>query len=182
MPTPGGTCRFCAEALPEGATEKCPWCGEAQGRVAQLIWERGAVIVRTPGELPIGVCFGCAAVGATRTRRLFGPRKASIQHVDVPLCAACLRRAEAVPMLGAAIAVVAILAGSCLFPVLLSTRVAPVLIGATGAFVLLVVFGLALTAYHNARTRVGARWRDGIPRLRLPDAHVVRRAVETHGT
>lgn len=180
MTAPGGTCRFCAEALPDGAA-KCPWCGEAQGHAAELRWEHDAVVVRGPGELPIGVCFGCASAGATRTRRLLGPRHGAIPHVDLPLCAACTRRADSLPMLGAAIVVVGVLAASCLWPVLVATGVAPLLMWATAAVVALMVLGLALTALQNARTRVSVSWQDGVARLRLHDARAVRRAVERDG-
>ncbi len=181
VPTTPATCPLCAEAIAPDA-RKCPWCGATIPRPATLRWDGDAVTVLAQGDMPDAACFGCGAPGPPRLRRLQGPRDAALGHVDVPTCAACARRAEVVPMLFVAILGTVGVAGLCFVPTLLSLRAEALLVGATVAFCLLVVVGLALATHHNARTRVRVTWRDHEATLRLPDGRAVRRAIERDGT
>ncbi len=195
MTTPGATCRFCAEALPAGAT-KCSSCGEAAPPPAALKWERDGVVVVTPGDMPIGVCFGCGEVGPTRPRREYGPSRGGraareegrapptagvvVEHVDVPTCAACSRRAGWLPLVVSGAVVAGLFMALTGLAMIDGARVGPLTVG-WALFLALALVGLLLIAHHLGRTRVRARWAGGEVRLRLADARAVRRAVERDG-
>lgn len=172
-------CRFCAEALPPSST-KCPSCGERHQTRAELRWERDHVLVLTPGELPLGVCFGCAAVCATLPRRVQGRRDAPVSLLDVPTCAACSRRLRSLPSIVLGCICAAMLTVPVTLRVLEGRDVGPLAVGWV-MFLALVVVALALIAHHLNRTRVRVRWTARGVSLHLPDAEAVRRAVERDG-
>ncbi|MCO5165594.1 MAG: hypothetical protein M9894_04390 [Planctomycetes bacterium] len=175
MATPS-SCRFCAEPLPPDAATRCPHCGEALRPEARLRWEPDRVVVEAPGDLPTGVCFGCAAAPPSGSRRLFGPRGVPVDRVDVPGCAACHTRARLFPL--AVMGALGTIGLSLpMFTLLVELR-APVAAFVVPIGLFAAAGGLAAAALRLAATRVSVRWSVHEATLLLPDAPAVRRAVE----
>lgn len=171
----GSTCRFCSEAIAADVT-KCPHCGEPLRARAVLRWNPRDLTLVELGDMPIGVCFSCARSCPTLPLRRQEPGGA--RTVEIPTCAACARRATALPLVFVGAVSFAGFLFMCLVP-MFGRASWNLFVTAALLFCALFVLTAGLIAYSLHSRRVRAIWGGQSITLVVPDVHALRRAVET---